>query len=146
MPELSVRVEVAAPPEQSWAALTDWARQREWMLGTTVHASSGTGHAVGDELRAVTGIGRVGMVDRMRITRWDPPRVCEVLHEGRIVRGPGTFAVESRGRGSLVIWAEDLDLPLGALGRLGWPLVRPLARWGLQRSLHRFARWAPAYS
>lgn len=146
MPELRVHVEVDASPEQSWRALTDWARQGEWMLGTTVQATAGTGHAVGDELRALTGIGRIGMVDRMRITRWDPPRVCEVLHQGRIVRGPGTFAVEPHETGSRVIWAEDLDLPLGALGRLGWPLVRPFARWGLQRSLHRFARWAPAYS
>lgn len=146
MPELTVHVDVPAPPEQAWAAMTDWARQREWMLGTSVQPTAGTGQAVGDQLRAVTGVGRVGLVDRMRITRWDPPRVCEVLHQGRIVRGPGTFAVEPRGTGSRVVWSEDLDLPLGAVGRLGWPLVRPFARWGLQRSLHRFARWAPAYS
>lgn len=146
MPELTVQVDTDVPPEQAWAALTDWARQGEWMLGTTVRASRGDGHAVGDELHAVTGIGRVGMVDRMQITRWDPPRVCEVLHTGRVVRGPGTFAVEPLGTGSRVIWREDLDLPLGAVGRAGWPLVRPAARWGLQRSLERFARWARSYS
>lgn len=145
MAELTVRVDVDAPPEQAWAALTDWVRQREWMLGTTVAPTLGAGDAVGDQLRAVTGIGRVGMVDRMRITHWDPPRVCEVLHVGRIVRGPGIFAVEPRGAASRVVWSEQFDLPLGVLGRAGWPLVRPFARWGLQRSLQRFARWAPAY-
>ncbi len=146
MPELSVSADVDAPAERVWAALTDWGRQGEWMLGTTVRATVGQGRQVGDEMEAFSGIGRVGFLDRMRITRWDPPWVCEVLHEGRIVRGPGTFAVEAHGSGSVVIWAEDLDLPLGALGRLGWPLVRPFARWGLHRSLQRFARWAPAYS
>lgn len=146
MPDLTVTTDVEAAPEQAWAALTDWPRQREWMLGTTVRPSVGDGHAVGDELHAVTGLGRFGLPDRMRITRWDPPRACHVLHLGRIVRGPGVFAVEPRGAGSRVVWSEELDLPLGVLGRLGWPLVRPLARWGLQRSLDRFARWAPNYS
>ena len=146
MPDLTVSVDVDAPVEQVWAALVDWPRQGEWMLATTVRPTVGTGTAVGDELEALTGIGRVGMLDRMRITRWDPPYRCEVLHTGRVVRGPGIFAVRPHGGGSTVVWTEELDLPLGRLGRLGWPIVRPVARWGLQRSLQRFARWAERYS
>lgn len=145
MAELTVSVDVDAPVGRVWAALVDWPRQGEWMLGTTVRPTIGTGTAVGDELEAVTGIGRVGMLDRMRITRWDPPYRCEVLHTGRVVRGPGVFAVRERGTGSTVVWTEELDLPLGRLGRIGWPIVRPAARWGLQRSLQRFARWAGRY-
>jgi len=146
MPELAVAVDVDAPVERVWAALTDWDRQGDWMLGTKVRATVGEGSQVGDEMEAVTGIGRVGFLDRMRITRWEPPHVCEVIHYGRVVRGPGTFTVRERGSGSTVIWWEQLELPLGRLGRWGWPLVRPAARWGLQRSLHRFARWARDYS
>jgi hypothetical protein len=37
-------------------------------------------------------------------------------------------------------WAEELDLPWGVVGRLGWPLVAPLAKAGLQASLRRLAR------
>ncbi|MBA2552633.1 MAG: SRPBCC family protein [Geodermatophilaceae bacterium] len=146
MADLSVAVDVDAPADQVWAALTDWGRQGEWMLGTTVRATVGQGRQVADEMEAMTGIGRVGFLDRMRITRWDPPHVCEVMHFGRLVRGPGAFTVRARGTGSTVIWSEQLDLPLGRLGRWGWPLVRPVARWGLQRSLQRFARWARTYS
>lgn len=146
MADLAVSVDVDAPAERVWAALTDWDRQGEWMLGTTVRATVGQGRRVGDEMAAMTGIGRIGFLDRMRITRWEPPHVCEVLHTGRLVRGPGAFTVRERGAGSTVVWSEQLDLPLGRLGRLGWPLVRPIARWGLQLSLQRFARWARDYS
>lgn len=145
MPELTVATDVAVEPERAWAALTDWTRQREWMLGTTVRVTQGNGQAVGDQLHAVTGLRRLGLVDRMVITGWEPPRVCDVLHTGRVVRGPGRFIVEPAGTGSRVTWTEELDLPLGVVGRVGWPLVRPLARWGLQRSLERFARWARTY-
>lgn len=145
MADLSVTVGVDAPPAQVWAALTDWDRQGDWMLATTVRATMGQGRQVGAEVQAFTGIARIGFLDRMRITRWEPPHVCEVMHFGRLVRGPGAFTVRETGSGSRVIWAEELELPLGRVGRLGWPLVRPAARWGLQRSLHRFARWARDY-
>ncbi len=78
----------------------------------------------------------------MTITAWDPPRACHVLHTGRLVRGTGVFAVEPRADGlATFVWREDLELPLGALGRLGWPLVRPFFAYGVQLSLRRFARW-----
>jgi len=146
MPELTLAQDVDAPVERVWAALTDWNRQHEWMLGTAVRATVGEGRQVGDEMEAVTGIGKIGFLDRMRIIRWEPPHVCDVLHYGRLVRGSGTFTVRERGSGSTVIWSEDLDLPFGRVGRWGWPLVRPAARWGLQLSLRRFARWARGYS
>jgi hypothetical protein len=33
-----------------------------------------------------------------------------------------------------------VELPLGRLGRAGWPLVRPLARAGLGFALRRLAQ------
>ena len=50
-----------------------------------------------------------------------------------------------RGEGlSTFVWREDLDLPLGALGRAGWPVVRPLFKAGVLRSLKKFAVWVEA--
>jgi hypothetical protein len=40
------------------------------------------------------------------------------------------------------VWSEDLELPLGAIGRLGWPIVRPLFGRGIELSLRRFAKFA----
>ena len=61
------------------------------------------------------------------------------------MRGTGAFEVEPLGADrSRFVWREDLDLPLGLLGRLGWPLVRPVFAYGVQLSLRRFARWVEA--
>ena len=137
MVTLALHVDVDAPAEVTWAAVVDWAAQGDWMLGTRVSG----GHGVGARVEAFTGVGRLGFADVMEITLWQPPRACHVRHLGRVVRGTGAFEVEPRGDGrSRFVWREDLDLPLGLLGRVGWPLVRPFFAYGVQLSLRRFAR------
>jgi carbon monoxide dehydrogenase subunit G len=129
---------VAVPAERAWQMLTDWERQGEWMPATRVRASDG--HRVGGRIEAWTGIGSVGLLDTMTISVWDPPRRCEVLHTGRLVRGSGVFNVEPLAANRCrVVWEEHLDLPLGAVGRLAWPFVHPLTRAGLAFALRRLA-------
>lgn len=142
---LVLTVDVDAPVEQTWAGATDWAGQGEWMLGTRVWPTDQAGQGVGGGIEAFTGVGPLGLLDRMSITLWEPPHRCHVLHRGRVVRGTGAFEVEPLpGDRSRFVWREDLDLPLGLLGRLGWPLVRPAFSFGVQLSLRRFARWVEA--
>jgi len=142
---LVLRVDVNAPVEQTWAGATDWANQGAWMLGTTVRPTRQGGQGVGGAIEAFTGVGRLGFLDTMEITVWEPPHRCHVRHTGSLVRGTGDFDVEARGPGqSTFVWREDLELPLGALGRLGWPLVKPVFAYGVQLSLKRFARWVEA--
>ena len=147
MPELIEQVEIDAPPEQVWGALVDWDRQGEWIVLTDVRAV-GAIDGVGGRFDAVTGVKlpgrrRIGVLDTMLITAWEHPRRIDVRHTGRVVRGTGTFEVRPRaGGGSTFVWTEGLDLPLGALGRAGWPLVRPVMSAGVRFSLRRFARFA----
>ncbi|MET8761150.1 SRPBCC family protein [Lentzea sp. NPDC004782] len=131
MTELELMVQVAAPPDTIFRAMTDWERQSEWVFGTRVSVVAGDGQSVGSEIDAVT----FGVSDRMRITRWDPPHAVEVLHLGRVVRGTGVFAV----RGSRFVWTERLDVPFF------FPVVKPLFVLMLRRSLQRFARFAEEY-
>jgi carbon monoxide dehydrogenase subunit G len=149
MPEVSESVDVDAAPEQVWAALTDWARQGEWILATDVRPVVGPARGVGGRLVAITGLPvggrRVGVVDTMEITRWEPPTRCDVLHTGRFVRGSGTFEIRPRGSGSTFTWSEQVELPLGALGRLGWPVAERVIRAGYRLSLRRFAEFARGY-
>jgi hypothetical protein len=136
--ELVITQDVNAPAGQVWSSLVDWDLHGEWMLFT--HASGGA--AVGESIEAFTGIGRVGFLDRMTIVVWDPPRRAVVRHTGRVVRGSGAFEVREPTAGhSQVVWSEWIDLPLGVLGRVGWPLVRPLVRAAVSFSLRRFARF-----
>lgn len=134
--EISARVRLPAPAEHVWQAVTDWSRQREWMLGTTARG----GHGIGASVRARTGIGPVGFTDSMVITEWEPPCRCVVRHTGRFIRGSGVFEVSPAGDGSELGWTERLSLPLGTAGRWGWRAVRPLAQRGMNASLRRFTR------
>ncbi|GAA0537914.1 polyketide cyclase [Saccharopolyspora subtropica] len=120
-----------------WAAATDWERQGEWMLGTEVHQVSGTG-GPGTRLVAVTGLGGIGIVDRMEVVAWQPPHRCRVRHLGKPLVGDGGFEVVRCGNAaSMFVWWERLELPPG--GGLVWPVVRPAFAWGMRRSLAAFA-------
>jgi Polyketide cyclase / dehydrase and lipid transport len=144
MADLVVGVEVAAPPQAVWDALVDWDRQGDWMLGTRVRGTVHAGVGVGAGIEAFTGVGRVGFLDTMVITVWDPPHRCDVEHTGRLIRGSGVFEVLSLPTGSRLVWTERLELPLGWAGRIGWPVVRPLVAAGVRRSLRNLARQVEA--
>ncbi|WP_086848041.1 SRPBCC family protein [Amycolatopsis kentuckyensis] len=147
MTDLILSVEVRAPAGTTWLALTDWARQGEWMLGTEVEVVEGNGRSVGSRLSAFTGVAGVGFTDTMEITSWEPPVRCGVRHLGSFVAGTGVFQVVPKGATrSTFVWAEHLRLPFGLLGRLGWPVVRPVFQLGVRQSLRRFARFAENYS
>jgi uncharacterized protein YndB with AHSA1/START domain len=147
MPELIERIDVDAPPERVWALLTDWERQGDWMLLTDVRTVGGPAQRLHGRLAARTGLPlpggrRLGVLDTMIITKWQPPTLVEVQHTGRIVRGPGTFEVQPRGAHSTLVCTEVWYLPYGYLGVAGWFLSRPLVVWGLRRSLRRLAALA----
>jgi hypothetical protein len=143
--ELSVPVEVDAPAAVVWSYVTDWERQGEWMLGTRVRVTGGDGRGVGTTLRAVTGVGPLGVVDTMDVVEFTEPANgapgrATVRHTGRVIRGEGFFEVVALGpQRSRFTFTELVDLPLGAVGRAGWPLVRPVVRAGFVASLKRMA-------
>jgi hypothetical protein len=110
------------------------------MLGTKVWPVDGDGTGVGGKIEAFTGIWRIGFLDTMEITTWEPPRLCDVNHTGRVVRGTGTFEVVATSEStSKFIWSEDLDLPLGLLGKVGFFFVKPGFVYGVRKSLEKFA-------
>ena len=90
-------------------------------------------------LVAFTGVAGIGILDIMKVTEHDPGRRWVVTHEGSVIKGSGIFTVEPVGDGCMVRWIEELDLPFGIVGRVGWPIVAPAVRWGLSRSLKKFA-------
>lgn len=142
--QLRLEVPVRAAPEQVWAAATDWSRQGEWMLGTSVHVVSGDG-GPGTTLAAFTGLRGVGFLDTMEIIEMRRPLCCRVRHTGGLVSGEGGFRVigHCQADESTFVWWEDLSAPTGT-GAL-WPVVRPAFSWGLRRSLDRFAEFCPSY-
>lgn len=133
-------VTVAAAADDVFAALTDWSGQGDWMFATSVRPTRGYGRQLGDEITARTGLGPLGFTDTMTITEWDPPRICRVRHTGKVVRGTAVFAVTpDSSSGSRVDWTEELELPFGRLGALGFAVGRPVFTFFVRLSLRRFA-------
>jgi uncharacterized protein YndB with AHSA1/START domain len=141
MEHLELDVMVDAPVDRVFAAMADWEAQGQWMLGTKVRTTGGDGVGVGATLEAFTGVGSLGFLDTMVITEWDPPHRVVVEHTGKVVRGLGVMEVfELPDNRSRFVWSEKLELPLGAVGKLGWSVVRPAFALGVQRSLDQFAQ------
>ena len=141
MEHIELTVAVNAPAQKVWDAITNWEAQSQWMLGTKVWPVDGDGTGVGGKIEAFTGIWRIGFLDTMEITIWEAPARCDVLHTGRVVRGTGTFEVISISpTSSNFVWSEDLDIPLGILGKVGFTLLRPGFVFGVRKSLEKFAR------
>ena len=141
--QVSISVRVRAVAEDVWAALTDWPSQSTWITATKVRTVEGDGQGVGGRIEAFTGFGPLGFLDTMVVTEWEPPKRCVVRHTGTVVRGTGAFEVAENAdesRGSTLTWSEDLEIPGGPVGALGYTLVRPVVEYLVTRSLKRFAR------
>jgi uncharacterized protein YndB with AHSA1/START domain len=148
--DLVVSLDIDAPAERVFAAVTDWERQGEWMFATDVRQVGGDARRLHGRMVARTGLplpGRrhIGVVDTMVITEWDPPHRVVVQHTGRIVRGPGIIEIEPVGNGVRFSWTERLHPPFGLLGEIGAVLIRPFFLAGVRYSLRRFARFAQTY-
>lgn len=142
---LALDVIIDAPVEKVFDAIVDWSAQGEWMLGTTVWPVTNDGIGEGATIAAWTGIGKVGFLDTMTITRWERPYRVDVIHTGKVVRGTGTMEVVALPGGrSRFVWSEDIEIPLGILGQLGWPLVKPGFVGGVRKSLKEFGRLVEA--
>jgi carbon monoxide dehydrogenase subunit G len=134
--------DVSAPVEKVFAAMVDLRSQDKWILATTLFALDGDVEVpfVGSKIAALTGLAGVGVLDTMTVTVYEPPNRWITEHTGNAFKGTGTFQVESAPGGARVTWAEEIELPLGILGRLGWKVAEPLVRWGLTASLKRLAK------
>lgn len=138
MPRLTVRTVLPAPPEEVWADISDLSSHVEWMhdahsIEFTSDRTSGTGTTFDCETR----IGPFRLVDRMRITSWEPARRMGVEHVG-LVRGTGVFTlrpVRRRRDQTRFVWRERLRFPWYLGGPVGAFAARPVLRWVWTRNL-----------
>jgi len=140
-------IQIAAPAGVVFAAMTDWSHQSEWMPGTSVKGVRRNGQGKGGTIVARTSIGPFGFNDPMTITKWQPPHICVVTHTGKVIKGTGAFLVEplSPSR-STFIWSEDIKVPFGYIGKIGWNLAKIPFGFGLSWSLRRFKAWVESSS
>jgi uncharacterized membrane protein len=142
--EVTATVIVGAPAETVFAGLAAWERQGEWIPFTTVRVVDGDG-GEGSRIEAVTAVGPLVLRDEMRVSRLDPPYEIRVVHDGRVLRGPGVFrCTPLGGERTQVVWHEWFHLPGGWAGRVVGQLLWPGSKLGLAQALRRFSRLVEA--
>jgi uncharacterized membrane protein len=138
--EVTCNVIVNAPAERVYAAFTDWESQGIWIPFTTVRVTDGDG-SVGSTIEAVTAIGPASLRDVMRVEKLDPPYEVQVMHTGKILKGPGIMRLTAMGGDrTQMVWHEWFQLPSGIAGRAARPLLWPTSKVSLTQALKRFAR------
>lgn len=137
---ISATIAVSAPVESVFEAVTDWEFQQNWILATRVWGVGENSHRIGGKLEAYTGFGKIGFLDTMTITKWQPPYVCEVTHTGTVVKGSGLFEVSEKRGQTYFTWSEIAEIPFGKIGSLGWPIIKPFIWLSLKLSLVRFRK------
>ena len=127
---------IDVPINKVWAALADWESQGEWMLQTTVEVTSDIREGVGTSIAAFTGIGKLGIMDHMTVTSWNPPTVCDVVHTGAIIKGTGRFELTAISENSTRFdWSEEILAP-----RALFLLIAPGLYAGVRISLSALRR------
>lgn len=127
---------IDVPIEKVWAALADWESQGEWMLQTTVEVTSDIREGVGTSIAAFTGIGKLGILDHMTVTSWNPPTICDVVHTGAIIKGTGRFELTALSENSTRFdWSEEILAP-----RAIFLLIAPGLYAGVRISLSALRR------
>ena len=145
MLEIRVSIDVDAPPEQVFEALTDWARQGEWMPGTSVRVIRGAGDAEGDEIVARTAAPGSAWASTIRCASpaGNAPSAVRCCISGGSYAAPACSS-SSRARpdgGSRYTWAEWVEPPFGRFGQAGLRPARRPIELVLRVALRRFARW-----
>jgi hypothetical protein len=142
MRPIELTVTVDHPAERVWAGLVDWPTHAAWMPLTTVQVvGGGPGQGLGERIVATTGIGPLGVADRMTITEWSPPRRLAVDHTGRLIRGTAWFELQPIGADrTRIVWCEALVPPFGALGRVFSPFLSIGTRAVIGLALRRYRR------
>ena len=134
--------------QQVWDAVTDARNHADWIPLTRVSTEGPPG--VGQRIEAVSGPGArhgwPGVVDRMRVERYDPPEtgrpgIAVFRKVGPVMHGTATIVVVAYGpEASVVRWSERVHLVGPLPAPLTSALLAPVFDGMLRFALGRAAR------
>lgn len=141
----NIRISLALPCNQAraWQAIADWESQGNWMLQSKVWVTSQIREGVGTKITAFTGplykrypkFSKLGLLDTMEVTNWQPPTRCDVVHTGKILKGTGAFELKAISETSTRFdWSEEIEC-----SRLQFLAIYPFLWIGVRISLARLA-------
>jgi len=142
--QINIRIKIQSPIDKVWAEIADWESQGGWMLQTRVWVTSDIRSGVGTSISALTGPlvksgFKYGLLDKMVVTHWLPPYLCEVDHVGKIIKGSGKFELTDVSKGEEIAtnfdWSETIKAPKAVFLLIYLPTYL-----GVRISLLRFRR------
>lgn len=133
--QMEMSIGIRAPMEAVWPYLVDWEHLDQWMTeARDFQVTSAHREGVGVTARATISILGITTTDPVQVTRWEPPRVLEIEHQGW-VQGNGLMQCVPEWSGTRLLWRETLRPPLGMAGSAGIRAVKPVMRRIFQHDL-----------
>jgi uncharacterized protein YndB with AHSA1/START domain len=132
-------VEIARPPEEVFAYLTDFSQATEWQENLVSANVEGDGpFGVGSRVRMTRRIGKTERTMTNEVTEHDPPRSWAFRGIDGPVRAKGKGTLEPDGDGARTRFTMELDFEGHGIGKLLVPLVvRRQARGDVAKSQER---------
>lgn len=144
---LTFRITIRASKQTVFNYVSDWEKQSDWILFTTVKRLSDSTAVKDVNLLAVTKIGPFELLDTMVVTEWQPFEKIVVEHTGRIVLGKGVFSVRQlSGETCEFIWQEITPVPFGIIGRIGLKIFEPVLRIPFSLSVKKLKKNIESYN
>ena len=113
------------------------------MLQSKVWVTSEIREGIGTSIAAFTGpfykryprFSKLGLLDTMVVTNWQPPSRCDVMHTGKVLRGVGSFELVAISENTTRFnWSEDIEY-----SRLQFLAIFPFLWIGVRISLARLS-------
>ena len=133
---LTFSVMIRASQQTIFDYVSDWEKQSDWILFTTVKQLSNSAKRQDADLLAETKLGPIKLVDTMVVTDWQPFKRIVVEHTGRVILGKGIFSVHKISDDSCEFtWEEITPVPFGLIGRVGLTIIMPVIKLLFNSSL-----------
>jgi carbon monoxide dehydrogenase subunit G len=136
---------VPADPERTFEVFADFRRHGDFIPMTTITADDGPPRP-GWRFTAVSGLGRLALVDRMEVGVWNPPHEFRIDKLGPMLDGWAHVHVIPEAGQTRVVWRERIVVRPAVLGRPASVVTDPVNRLMFGRALDKMAERAAAGS
>lgn len=127
---------MSAARDGVWDRVRRWEDQSQWIRDAVwVRVLTSQREGVGTGVRVLNRVLHVPLfTERLEVVAWDPPSRIVIAHRS-LVRGTGTWLLDTVDGSTRFTWIEDLSLPIPLVGELALRIYRPFMRRLMRKSL-----------
>ena len=122
--QASHSISIAASPERTYEALTDWAERVRWRKGFAIERDGGSKAFIGQNVSFKAEGSLIPYAFSYRVTGLEPPRRVYLQYTGPVLKGRGAVEIVPEGSSCRVSFhwmkVEPGNLTASVLFGLGW--------------------------